>query len=402
MDVEKQLALLKRGCVDIITEEDLRERLLEGRPLKVKVGFDPTASDIHLGHTVLLRKMRHFQDLGHRVFFLIGDFTGQIGDPSGKWEARKKLTHEQVMENAQTYQKQAFKVLDPQKTETVFNSQWLAKMGLADVLELASKYTLARLLERDDFSKRLSSGQPISTAELLYPLMQAYDSIALEADVELGGTDQIFNLLVGRQLQKEYGQKPQIIMTLPLLEGTDGVQKMSKTLKNYIGIAEPPSEIFGKTMSIPDRLIGRYFRLLTDVSEEEIEQMERAMEEDRLNPMDAKRKLAGLLVSQFHDQREAQEADEEFTRVFSENQLPQEMPLLLVSHEHMDDGKIKILKLLALSGLLSSSSHARRLIRQKGVRLNQRAIEDETQEVSLKTGDILQVGKRHFVKIDLC
>jgi tyrosyl-tRNA synthetase len=337
MNAEEQFQYLKKGCVDIIQEKELKEKLSRSikrkKPLKVKTGFDPTAPDIHIGHTVLIRKMKHFQDLSHDVIFLIGDFTGLIGDPSGRSVTRPPMTHEQIMENAETYKTQIFKILDPEKTIIDFNSRWLGKLTSFDIINLTAKYTVARVLERDDFSNRLKSGLPISVHELLYPLMQAYDSVALKADVELGGTDQKFNLLVGREIQRGFQQEPQIVLTMPLLEGLDGKEKMSKSMNNYVGITEPPKEIFGKLMSISDSLMLRYFELLTDIPLSQIQRWEKEMKQDEINPKDLKVKLAKSIVSDFWGEDEAVKSAKEFERVFTHRETPSEMEEVKVFQE---------------------------------------------------------------------
>ena len=398
--VEEQLEYLKKGCVDIIQEEELKAKLArslkEAKPLRVKVGFDPTAPDIHLGHTVLLRKMKHFQDLGHDVIFLIGDFTGLIGDPSGRSTTRPPMTREEILENAETYKIQIFKILDQEKTIIDFNSRWLEKLTSFDIINLTAKYTVARILERDDFSNRLKAGLPISTHELLYPFMQAYDSVALEADVELGGTDQKFNLLVGRDIQRGFGQEPQVIMTMPLLEGLDGVEKMSKSLNNYVGITEPPGEIFGKIMSISDPLMFRYYELLTDESLFQIEKWKRDIKEEKLNPKDLKSRLARLLVSDFCGKKEAEKAAQEFDRIFRKKEIPSEIEEIEVQAQG-----ILLIDLLANQDIFPSRAEAKRMMRQGGVYLDEQRIEDITYKLDLrkKSEYILKIGKRKFFKI---
>lgn len=400
MKAEAQLEYLKKGCVDIIQEKELKEKLYrsikEKKPLKVKAGFDPTAPDIHIGHTVLIRKMKHFQDLGHDVIFLIGDFTGLIGDPSGRSVTRPPMTHEQIIENAETYKAQIFKILDPEKTIIDFNSRWLGKLTSFDIINLAAKYTVARVLERDDFSNRLKSGLPISVHELLYPLMQAYDSVALKADVELGGTDQKFNLLVGREIQRGFQQEPQIVMTMPLLEGLDGTEKMSKSLNNYVGITEPPKEIFGKLMSISDSLMLRYFELLTDIPLPEIQHWEKDMKQDEINPKDLKVKLAKSIVSDFWGEDEAEKSAQEFERIFKHREAPSEMEEVKVSQkEH------KLIDLLVGKNLLSSRGEAKRLIRQGGIYLDGQRIEDIDLNIDFqkKKEIVLKIGKKKFYKL---
>ncbi len=405
MSPEEQLKIIKRGVAEIITEEELLRKLRRsqetGKPLRVKAGFDPTAPDLHIGSAVVIRKMKHFQDLGHEVIFLIGDFTGMIGDPSGKTETRRQLSREEVTENAKTYQKQIYKILDPEKTRIVFNSQWCGSMSFEDVIGLASRYTVARLLERDDFAKRMAANQPISVLELLYPLVQGYDSVALEADVELGGTDQKFNLLVGRVIQREYGQEPQVVLTMPLLEGTDGVQKMSKSLGNHIGINEPPDEIFGKTMSVADSLMWKYFALATEVPEEEIDEIRKQVKSGSLHPRDAKKRLAREIVILYYGEAEADAAERRFEKVFSQRELPEEMPVLKVNRSDIDNGKIWVVKLLVEGGFAQSNAEARRMIEQRGVRINQQEVSMESCDVAINTGDVLQAGKRRFAKIEI-
>ena len=396
MTPEQQLQYLKKGCEEIIKEEDLLEKLKRGTPLTVKAGFDPTAPDLHLGHAVLLRKMKHFQDLGHRVVFLIGDFTGMIGDPTGRSATRKPLTREEINANAETFKSQVFKILDPAKTVIDFNRRWLGSLSFEDVIHLAAKYTVAQILERDDFAKRLASGTPISLHEMLYPLAQGYDSVALKADVELGGTDQKFNLLVGRELQRQSGQEPQVIMTTPLLEGTDGVEKMSKSLGNYVGITEAPNQMFGKLMSISDDLMWRYYLLLTDLTVEQIEE-----KKGTAHPRQAKEDLAKIIVNDFHDRQAAEEASAEFRRVFAQKELPEELESFA-----LPAGSHPVLEVIRLSGLVPSNSEARRLIRQGAVSLKADAedagkIGDEKQMVEVKPGEsyVLKVGSRRFKRI---
>ncbi len=394
---EEALEYLKRGVVDLIEEEELLKKLeksyKEGRPLKIKAGFDPTAPDLHLGHTVLLRKMKHFQDLGHEVYFVIGDFTGMIGDPTGKSETRPALTKEQVLKNAETYKAQVFKVLDPERTKVVFNSTWLGKLGAEGVIRLCAKYTVARMLERDDFKKRWEAGRPIAIHELLYPLFQAYDSVALSADVELGGTDQLFNLLVGRHIQREYGQEPQVIMTVPILEGLDGVQKMSKSLGNYVGITEPPFQMFGKIMSIPDELMWRYYELLTDVPLNELSRMKKEVEEGKAHPKEIKKRLARIIVTEFHSEEEAIKAEEEFERVFAKKEAPKELPVF-----EAGAGEIWLPGFLRDNKILPSSSEARRLIRQGAIDINGEKVKEE--KLNLAPGEyVLRIGKKKFIKL---
>jgi tyrosyl-tRNA synthetase len=400
-EVEKQFEYLKKGTTEIIQENELKEKiensLKNNRPLKVKAGFDPTAPDIHIGHTVLLRKMKHFQDLGHEVIFLIGDFTGLIGDPSGRSKTRPPMTREQIEKNAQTYKKQVFKILDPDKTIIEFNSKWLGKLTSFDIIHLMSKYTVARILERDDFSERIKKNKPIGTHEILYPIMQAYDSVALKADVELGGTDQKFNLLVGRDIQKEYGQRPQIVLTMPLLEGTDGIEKMSKSLDNYIGITEPPEEIYGKMMSISDSLMYRYYELLTDIPISQIQEYRKKAQREEINPRDLKAELAKSIVKDFWGREESEKAAQEFDRVFKQNKTPSEMEKIDLKTE-----KIPLIDLLTEKSIFSSRGEAKRAIRQGGVYINKNRIKDIAFTIDLTNNDeiILKIGKKRFYKIE--
>jgi tyrosyl-tRNA synthetase len=399
--IDEQIALLRKGTVDCIPEEELRRKLERfektGKPLRVKAGFDPTAPDIHLGHTVLIRKMRHFQQLGHTVIFLIGDFTGMIGDPSGRSATRPALTREQIDENAETYKQQIFKLLDRERTEIRFNNEWFSKFGADDFVRLAGKATVAQILEREDFKKRFQAQAPISLHELLYALAQGYDSVALEADVELGGTDQKFNLLMARQIQQAYGVKePQLVMTTPLLEGLDGVQKMSKSLGNYIGITEPPRDIFGKVMSISDELMWRYYELLTDMPLSEIAELKAAAERGERHPRDLKVELARRIVADFHSQGEAEEASREFDRLFRERQTPADIPTI-----EKPAAAIKLVKLLASEGLAPSVAEAQRLIAQGGVRVNGERVSDVKCEVGSRAGEeaLIQVGSRKFLRV---
>lgn len=399
-EVQRQLAVIRRGVVEIIPEEDLVEKLrssiAEDRPLKVKLGLDPTAPDIHLGHTVVLEKLRQFQELGHIVQLVIGDFTGRIGDPTDKSETRRQISPEQVQDNARTYQEQIFKVVHPDRTEVRFNSEWLSPLRFADVVRLAATMTVARMLERDDFKKRFATGAPISIHEFFYPLMQGYDSVALGTDVELGGTDQTFNLLAGRTLQKDFGMAPQVAVTMPLIEGLDGVKKMSKSLGNYIGVSEPAKEIYGKAMSIPDALMMRYFELLTGIPDDELEQMRQSLATGALHPRDAKMRLAHMLTARFADTMGADAAQEEFVRVFQKHALPDDMP------EHsVDAAPVGIVPLLVGAGLAPSNSEARRLIAGGGVRLDGEAVADSLLDVAPVDGMVLQVGKRRFVRLSV-
>ncbi|WP_126446932.1 tyrosine--tRNA ligase [Sulfuricystis multivorans] len=393
IDVESQLALIKRGAEELLVEAELVEKLKTGRPLRVKAGFDPTAPDLHLGHTVLINKLRHFQELGHHVMFLIGDFTGMIGDPTGKNATRPPLSREQIKQNALTYQDQVFKILDPEKTEICFNSTWFDNLGAAGMIRLAAQHTVARMLERDDFAKRYAANQPIAIHEFLYPLCQGYDSVAMQADVELGGTDQKFNLLVGRELQKHYGQIPQCILTMPLLEGLDGVNKMSKSLGNYIGIAEPPREIFGKLMSISDELMWRYYELLSFRSSNEIAALKRNVAEGA-NPRDVKIALAQELVARFHGQDAARAALEDFLARFQRGAIPDDMPEL-----SLPAGPVA--QVLKQAGLVASTSEAMRLIGGGGVRIDGVKIEDRALQLQAGSTIVLQVGKRKFARITL-
>ncbi len=397
MSAEQALARLKRGTDEILLEEGLLEKLKSGRPLRIKAGFDPTAPDLHLGHTVLINKLRQFQELGHEVMFLIGDFTGMIGDPTGKSATRPPLTRDDVIENARTYEEQIFKILDPERTLVMFNSSWMGAMDAADLIQLAAKHTVARMLERDDFSKRYSSGQPIAIHEFLYPLIQGYDSVAMKADVELGGTDQKFNLLVGRELQKHYGQQPQVVMTLPILEGLDGVQKMSKSLGNYIGINEPPEEMFGKLMSISDELMWRYFELLSFRPAEEVAEFQAEVAAGA-NPRDIKFRLGQEIVARFHDQAAAQRAQEAFVARFQKGALPEEMPEHAVP---VEAGGTPLASLLRDLGLTKSTSEAHRLIKQGGVRVDGEKVEDNALKLAEGGPYVLQVGKRKFARVSL-
>jgi tyrosyl-tRNA synthetase len=400
--VDEQMALLRRGCVDLVLEAELRTKLERGRaagkPLTVKVGFDPTAPDIHLGHTVLLRKMRQFQELGHRVVFLIGDFTGLIGDPTGRSKTRPPLTGEEIAANAETYRRQCFKILDPERTEIRFNSEWLGTLPSDGWIRLAARYNVARMLERKDFKLRFQSGQSIGIHEFLYPLAQAYDSVALRADVELGGTDQLFNLNVGREIMPDYGLEPQVILTTPLLEGLDGVEKMSKSLGNYVGIDEPPREIFGKLMSVTDELMWRYYELCTDVSAAGIEQMKLLVREHRLHPKKAKEGLAMRIVADFHGEPAAREALEEFENVFGKHGVPDEVPEHAVA---VRDGKVLLPAVMVSVGAAASNSEAARLIQQGGVSLDGERVAAGTKELAATAGTsvLLKVGKRRFVRL---
>lgn len=395
MKPEKQLEIIKRGTEGLVSENELLEKLASAarsrRPLRVKAGFDPTAPDIHLGHTVLIRKLKNFQDLGHRVVLVIGDFTGMIGDPSGTSETRRPLTRDEVVANAETYKAQAFKILDEDKTEVVFNSEWIERLTTTDLIGLASKYTVARMLERDDFQKRYRDGRPIAIHEFLYPLIQGYDSVVLKADVELGGTDQLFNLLVGRALQKDFGQAPQVVVTMPLLEGTDGVQKMSKSLGNYIGITESPKEIYGKVMSISDALMVRYYGLLTDVDSERLERISSG----GVHPREAKDELAFELTARFHGKEEAERAREGFRLLFVKKQTPEDIEEVSLKSGGERMGLARVI----VDIFSGSTSEAMRLIAQGGVRVDGERVTDKRAEVPTDKGFLLQVGKRSFKKV---
>jgi tyrosyl-tRNA synthetase len=396
MSAEQDLKLILKGVEEAIPEKELKDKLEEskksGRPLRIKLGVDPSSPDIHLGHTVVLRKLKHFQDLGHQVVFIIGDFTGMVGDPSGKSATRKRLTAEDVKVNAETYRKQAFKILDPEKTEVRYNSEWLGAMNFADVLELTTHYTVAQMLERDDFSKRFKGGSPISILEFMYPLMQGYDSVAIRADVEIGGTDQKFNLLVGREFQREYGQEPQVIMTLPILEGLDGVQKMSKSLNNYIGIEEPPFDMLGKVMSVSDELMWRYYELLTDLMPAEIQELKDAMAKGE-NPRNIKMKLAKIIVTQYHGAEAAENAERQFEEVFSKKSaIPEDTPEITLKESKA------IMDILVENDLVASKSDAKRMIKQGAVSFNDNKFTAFDQILQPEEG-ILKVGKRRFLKI---
>jgi tyrosyl-tRNA synthetase len=400
--IDDQLDYLTKGCVDVVPAEQLGEKLRRsrstGKPLVVKVGFDPSAPDLHLGHTVVIRKMRHFQQLGHKVVFLIGDFTGLIGDPTGKKSTRPQLTPEQIAANAETYRRQIFKLLDPEDTVVDFNSRWLGELGSADWIRLAAKVTVAQMLERDDFRTRYEARQPIALHEFLYPLAQAYDSVVLEVDVELGGTDQLFNLLFGRHLMREHGMEPQVVMTLPLLEGLDGVEKMSKSLGNYIAVEDEPTEMFGKLMSISDELMWKYRLLLTDLGADEIEAERKRVKAGAKHPMEAKKELAGEIVTEFHSAADAAAARKEFERVFSAGRLPQEIPEIVV---HPSGDTMLLSKVLVEGGLAASNSDARRLIQQGGVKVDGVGVRDVKANVATTGTEplLVQVGKRRFARL---
>ena len=395
--IDTALAELSRGTDEILPDGGLKAKLEKGRPLIVKAGFDPTAPDLHIGHTVLINKMRQFQDLGHEVVFLIGDFTGMIGDPSGKNATRPPLSVEEIKANAETYEAQIFKILDRDRTRVEFNSTWMNEVGAAGMIKLAARHTVARMLERDDFNKRYTSGQPISIHEFLYPLVQGYDSVALEADVELGGTDQKFNLLVGRQLQQDYGQEPQVVMTTPLLEGLDGVQKMSKSLDNYVGITDAPEEMFGKLMSISDDLMWRYFEVLSFRSLDDIAALKKRVDEG-MNPRDAKFELAREIVARFHDEKAAERAQESFIKQFQKGAMPDDMPELTVDS---NDGQIGIAHLLKAAGLVSSTSDAFRMIKQGAVKVDGQRIDDRNLSIEAGSTSVYQVGRRRFARVSV-
>ena len=396
--VDEQLKTIRRGTAEVIDEKDLAKLIDTGKPLKVKAGFDPTAPDLHLGHTVLLHKMRQFQELGHEVIFLIGDFTGMIGDPTGRSETRKNLTPQEVQENAKTYLAQVYKILDPEKTTVAYNSEWMNKFTSVNMIELAAHYTVARMLERDDFQKRLAKNLPVSIHELMYPLIQGYDSVALQSDIELGGTDQKFNLLVGRDLQRAYGQKPQVVLTMPLLEGTDGVQKMSKSLGNSIGVFDAPNEMFGKIMSISDDLMWRYYELLSQVSAQDLEVMKKQSEAGTLNPKNSKMNLAKEIVALYHSKKLAGMALAEFENVFKKKNLPEDIPVV----KGWGDELKGICNILKDHNLTDSTSAARRLIQQGSVTINGEKISDVNQELPGNLEYLIKVGKKRFLKIQPC
>ncbi|MCY9666113.1 tyrosine--tRNA ligase [Paenibacillus alginolyticus] len=405
-EVERQLLVVGRGAAEIVPEEALKQKIMHavatGKPLKVKLGLDPSAPDIHIGHTVVLQKLRQFQDLGHEVQLIIGDFTGRIGDPTGKSETRKQLSEDDVKHNAQTYQTQLSKILDLSKTTFYYNSSWLGVLKFDDVLRLAGKVTVARMLERDDFAKRYAANQPIHVHEFFYPLMQGYDSVSLESDIELGGTDQTFNILMGRTLQSAYEIKDgQVAILMPLLEGLDGVQKMSKSLRNYIGIDELPNEIFGKTMSIPDALMTKYYELTTSISNDSLDDLKRGLETGTIHPRDAKMKLAKEYVQMYHGAQAAEEAEQHFITVFQKRALPEDIEEMTLSISQLEDGQISIIKLLVLLELQASNGEARRSVDQGAVKINEQKIMQIHEQITPKDGDIIQVGKRKFVKLKL-
>ncbi|MEW6428486.1 MAG: tyrosine--tRNA ligase [Thermodesulfobacteriota bacterium] len=400
MTIAEQISLIERGAVDLLSREDLAAKLKKseatGRPLRVKAGFDPTAPDLHLGHTVLLQKLKHFQELGHEVCFLIGDFTGMIGDPTGKSETRKALTREDVARNAETYKTQVFKILDPARTRVVFNSDWLDRLPSQEFIRLASQLTVARMLEREDFKVRFENNRPISIHEFLYPLIQGYDSVALAADVEIGGTDQRFNLLMGRDLQRAWGQEPQVVLTLPLLEGLDGVNKMSKSLGNYIGITESADDIYGKTLSMPDTLMFRYYELLSDLDAAAVEALRGRMESGSLHPKAVKQQLARELTARFHGEEAAVRAEENFERVFSQRDMPEEVPEMRVAAV---EPRIWLPKLMSDCGLAKGTGEARRLIQQHAVSLDGVRVDDIEHQVETTGAILLKVGKRRFLRV---
>ncbi|PKK83827.1 MAG: tyrosine--tRNA ligase [candidate division Zixibacteria bacterium HGW-Zixibacteria-1] len=399
-EFDRQFEIISRGAVEILPGDEFKTRLKksidDNKPLRVKQGFDPTAPDIHLGHTVGIRKLKQFQQLGHKIVLIIGDYTGLVGDPSGRSATRPQLSYEQIMANAETYQKQFFKILDKSKTEIHFNGEWFKKMSFQEILGLASRFTVARILERDDFDKRFKANNPISIHELFYPLMQAYDSVAIKADVEIGATEQKFNLLTGREIQQDYGLEPQLILTMPVLVGVDGHNRMSKSLGNYIGIDEPPNEIFGKVMSIPDNLIYSYFELVTDVSAEELEQIRNSLRDESVNPRDIKMKLGETIVEMYHSHNDAVAARDEFIRMFRHKQLPDEVPEFDCSGL---GPKIWIVKILTDAGMAASNGEARRLIKGGGVSLNNEKITDDNLEITPQDGMLIKAGKRRFIKL---
>lgn len=403
ISLEEELALIRRGTEEIFPEEELVEKLKKsratGKPLRVKLGVDPTGADLHLGHVIPVLKLRQFQELGHQAVLIIGDYTAMVGDPTGRNKARPQLTHEEVMENCRTYQDQVFKILDPEKTEVVYNGSWFSKMGFQEVVKLMAQMTVARMLEREDFANRYANQIPISLHEMIYPLMQGYDSAAIRADIELGGIDQKFNILVGRDIQKNLGQEPQVGVCSPILLGTDGSEKMSKSLGNYIGINEPPAEMYGKVMSLPDELMLMYFELVTTVPMEELSSIQDGLEKGNLHPRDVKRRLAREIVARFYDNTAAEDAEEQFDRVFKRKQVPDDIPEYIVRESELKDGRIWVVSLLVRSGLVQSNSEARRMIKQGGVKLDGSIVQDDTVEIEPADGSVLQVGKRRFVRL---
>ena len=400
MTPEQQLEILGLNCVDLHSRDELLAKLKEGRPLRIKYGADPSAPDLHLGHSVPIWRLRQFQELGHQIVFIIGDFTGMIGDPSGRSKTRPMLTREQIKANAQTYADQLGKILDVDKCEVRYNSEWFNKMTTSEFLAIASHYTLARMLERDDFAKRFKDEVPISMLEMMYPLVQAYDSVAVDSDVEIGGTDQLFNFLVGRDIMRAYGKTPQCVMTWPLLVGLDGKEKMSKSLGNYVGITEAPNDMFGKIMSIPDEAMPMYYRLVLGRTVAEVSELTASMEGGAVNPRNLKAALGREIVAKYHDAATGQAASDEFDRVFTSRQLPTDMTELNVS-ELLVDGKVWIVRVMVEAGFVESNGEARRLVRQGGVTINGETIADEKAEVAVSDGDVLQVGKRRFAKLVL-
>ncbi|MHB1256271.1 MAG: tyrosine--tRNA ligase [Dethiobacteraceae bacterium] len=402
MNVRQQFEIIKNNTVEIIAEEELLKKLAHsvttGKPLRVKLGLDPSAPDLHLGHAVVLHKLREFQELGHQVIIILGDFTGRIGDPTGRSEARRQLTDEEVLQNAATYREQVFKILDPAKTEVVFNSEWLAKLNFADVIKLAARYNVARMLEREDFSKRYKEQQPIGIHEFFYPLMQGYDSVFLHADIEFGATEQKFNLLMGRHLQREYGQDPQVCIMMPILVGLDGTQKMSKSLKNYIGITEEPGQMFGKAMSMPDQLMPEYYKLATDYTMGQVAEVEKALADGSLHPRDAKLRLARRIVQLYHGREAAEQAETEFKNIFQSGNLPSDIPEIDIS-PIAEGGEVSLLKLLTFANLAASNSEARRLMQQGGVKVNDEKVDEIEVKISAAAGTVIQAGKRKFIKI---
>ncbi len=404
-EVERQLETAVRGAAEIVPVEELKSKLVKsvgtGVPLNIKLGLDPSAPDIHIGHTVVLHKLRQFQQSGHQVQLIIGDFTGMIGDPTGKSETRKQLSREEVQRNAATYRQQIFKILDPDKTSLLLNSEWLRPMDFAEVVNLAAKVTVARMMERDDFAKRFQAGQAISVHEFFYPLMQGMDSVVSRTDIEIGGTDQKFNILMGRTLQKEYGAEPQAVVLMPLLEGLDGIRKMSKSLGNYIGIDEAPDEMYGKTMSVPDELMLRYFEMATDLSNEELAELERSLDSGAAHPRDVKMRLAHTLVRMYHGAEAAGSAQRHFVTVFQQRALPEQIETYSLAAAELENGTLKLVRLLTLLGFAETNSEARRSIRQGAVKLNGIKLEEQAAEVSPQDGDIIQVGKRKFARLNL-
>ena len=394
-DIDKQVADLRKRAADLHSDRELKAKLdvRTKKPLRIKLGADPSAPDLHLGHVVVLNKLREFQERGHTVVFIIGDFTGLIGDPSGTSKTRPQLSREEVHQNAETYKMQVFRVLDPERTEIRFNSEWFSDMSFEEVIRLSARVTVAQILARDDFSKRHADHQPISLVEFLYPLVQAYDSVMVEADVELGGTDQLFNLLLGRELQKSFGQEPQVVMTMPLLEGLDGVQKMSKSLNNYIGVTDDPVDMFGKVMSVNDQLMWRYFDLVLCTPKDEVEALQRE------HPRRAKEILGRKIVARFHDEDAAEAASQEFTRVFRNKNVPTELPQVMVTDDDVSEGSIGLLTLMVKAGMTTSNAEARRLVQQGAVKLNDIALHDPKEHVSVQDGDVLRCGKRRFVRV---